>query len=38
MKENPKIIIIDAEQSKKEVCKEVLEHTLRIIKQKRSKT
>jgi len=34
---NPTIVIIDAELSEKRVCKEVLKHTLRIIKEKKEK-
>jgi len=34
-KKDPKIIIVDAEESEKKVCKEVLKYTLEIMKQKR---
>jgi len=36
-KKDPKVIIIDAEESEKKVCEKILRHTLRIIKQKRRK-
>ena len=36
-KKDPKIITIDAEQSEKKVCEEVLKYTLRTIKQKKEK-
>jgi len=36
-KKDPKIIIVDAEESEKKVCEEVLKYTLGTIKQKRRK-